>query len=433
MSGGFGIYKNSGGGGGSALTSIPIANTLYVAKNGSDATGAVADLSKPYLTIAAASADATAGETIYVYAGSYVETSEESFVDNVNYYLEAGVIVSNSAFPIVNDNSGVRNIRIFGEGMFLCGARDGVKMENVSSSPRARYLHLELHRMQITSGGSGINIEDLTEAYINITEVLNLGSTFFEVGGLTKTVLEFNSYTADSTAISSFETRISRVGGDESYCDIIGVNADIDFAAAGQGIHIQNGSGAVTSFRINNINNNNTDGLDFITLQSGGSTSVAATVTFRNARITSRGAAKGGIEIVDGSMSLQNVLLDTQLRAIKQRNGNLNLFNCGIFTAEGSCLELLGGETTITNAVLRNLEQTGVTGIIKIETGDLTLCNVQSFAFLSTNVFLYSVAAVNVRLQGTSVSNKVNSGTITNIITGTTFIADADVIIDSIF
>lgn len=433
MSGGFGIYKNSGGGGGGGLTSIPIANTLYVAKNGSDATGAVADLSKPYLTIAAASADATAGETIYVYAGSYVETSEESFVDNVNYYLEAGVIVSNSAFPIVNDNSGVRNIRIFGEGMFLCGATGGVKMENVSSSPRARYLHLELRRMQITSGGSGIDIEDLTEAYINITEVLNLGSIFFEVGGLTKTVLEFNSYTADSTAISSFESRVTRVGGDESYCDIIGVNADIDFAAAGQGIAIRNGSGGVTSFRINNINNNNTDGLDFIAVNSGGSTTIAASVTFRNAIITSRGAGKGGIEIVDGFMSLQNVLLDISRRAIKQRNGNLNLFNCGIFTSEGSCLELLGGETTITNGVLRNLEQTSVTGIIKIETGDLILCNVQSSTISSTNVFLYSVAAVNVRLQGTSVSNKANSGTITNIITGTTFIVDADVTIDAVF
>ena len=39
----------------------------------------------------------------------------------------------------------------------------------------------------------------------------------------------------------------------------------------------------------------------------------------------------------------------------------------------------------------------------------------------------------SVKGQGTSVSNRVNSGTITNIITGTTFIADGDVIIDSIF
>ena len=67
-------------GGSNSLTTN---NIIYVAKNGNNATGTVNRLDLPYLTVLAAAAAASAGTTIVVFPGEYLETG--------NIVLETGV------------------------------------------------------------------------------------------------------------------------------------------------------------------------------------------------------------------------------------------------------------------------------------------------------------------------------------------------------
>jgi hypothetical protein len=80
------------GSGGGGTTTLQLNNTLWVAKNGNDATGTRNLLSKPYLTIAAAIAAASAGDCIFVMPGTYAENITVS--GGLYIYLEPGAIVS---------------------------------------------------------------------------------------------------------------------------------------------------------------------------------------------------------------------------------------------------------------------------------------------------------------------------------------------------
>lgn len=87
------------------LTSLPIANTLFVAKNGNDATALPNRLDLPYLTIDAALADvATANDCVFVYSGSYTVSYVGSvaattlnlyFVNGAQVQFDSGMAISN--------------------------------------------------------------------------------------------------------------------------------------------------------------------------------------------------------------------------------------------------------------------------------------------------------------------------------------------------
>jgi hypothetical protein len=87
-----GISISSGG-------SITTNNTVYVATNGVDATGARNNLAKPFLTLEAARDAALSGDTIFVYPGAYTVTSTATnglAKDGVNWYFYPGAIVNKS-------------------------------------------------------------------------------------------------------------------------------------------------------------------------------------------------------------------------------------------------------------------------------------------------------------------------------------------------
>ena len=77
-SSGFSGYSSvsgfSGFSGSAGVATIPVGNTLYVdAVNGNDSTGTTGRFDKPYLTITAALADATAGDVVQVGPGTFTE------------------------------------------------------------------------------------------------------------------------------------------------------------------------------------------------------------------------------------------------------------------------------------------------------------------------------------------------------------------------
>ena len=78
----------------SALQELLIANTIFVAKNGTDTRANLDDhdLSKPFLTCTAALAAATSGDLIVVWPGNYSTESALTGADGVNWEIKEGAI-----------------------------------------------------------------------------------------------------------------------------------------------------------------------------------------------------------------------------------------------------------------------------------------------------------------------------------------------------
>ena len=76
-----------------ALSSLPISNTIFVAKNGDDGTGAVGRLDLPFLTVNAAEDVAVSGDTILVFPGDYSAEDLLNGVDGVTYQGLDGAIL----------------------------------------------------------------------------------------------------------------------------------------------------------------------------------------------------------------------------------------------------------------------------------------------------------------------------------------------------
>ncbi len=124
------ITIDSTGSGG--LSSLPTDNVLYVMKNGNNGTGTINRLDLPYLTINAAKAAASAGDTIVVYPGDYVETGSISLSNGINYqFLGVGTLTHSSGSKLFQ---GVSNstVRIFAPGwsFFTTGINDVMLLDS---------------------------------------------------------------------------------------------------------------------------------------------------------------------------------------------------------------------------------------------------------------------------------------------------------------
>jgi hypothetical protein len=131
--------KSSSGGGG--LTELAIQNTIYVSKNGNDATGTRNLWNLPFLTIAGAKAVAQAGDCIYVFAGTYNEGSNDVIESDVKYYFELGAKLI-CDFECISDFGIAKNIDVDGFGDFeitqLNFGKATVLMSNPLSTLRFR-------------------------------------------------------------------------------------------------------------------------------------------------------------------------------------------------------------------------------------------------------------------------------------------------------
>jgi hypothetical protein len=262
--GGFGIYGSSGGGGG-GITAVTIQNTAYVAKNGNDGTGVVDDLTKPFLTIAAASAAADAQDCVYVYRGSYTESSTETFVSNVYYYLEPNVEVINDTAALIKDNEGsAKNIYIFGYGNLTCLVQPIIVLSESASTIRLQCNNLtsaneilnfngakfEIDCHDISFQGKGITTSGspTSDCYINFNTSTSSDSatTTWLIGHAAKTLTISGRYLSQNYARSGgvcFKTTMSSTARlimeiDQFVCESGGTA--INFDSTGAGVLVKN-------------------------------------------------------------------------------------------------------------------------------------------------------------------------------------------------
>lgn len=102
--------------------SLNTGNILYVATTGSDSALArashVGNPGKPYLTIEAAVGAAVAGDTIYVFSGSYTPVSNIA-KSGINMFFEVGTIVTKTTAGSLFDSTGFTDaFNVFGHAEF---------------------------------------------------------------------------------------------------------------------------------------------------------------------------------------------------------------------------------------------------------------------------------------------------------------------------
>ncbi len=92
-------------------------NTLFVSPTGNDATAIKGKITNPYITLAGASAAATAGDTIHVLPGVYSGASLGK--DLVNWWFYPGAAVINvTGSPIFTDSGAFTTFSVLGYGYF---------------------------------------------------------------------------------------------------------------------------------------------------------------------------------------------------------------------------------------------------------------------------------------------------------------------------
>jgi len=155
------------------ITSIPLSNVVFVAKNGNDTTGLVERLDKPFLTIAAARTAVLANFTpsstnrilIYVYPGNY----DESIIlaDYVDLYLEGCIIDCTSGLNAsITDNNVACNSVISGNPTLKrsgSGATQAVRIRNANSNIVINYETIS------STTGEAVLIQNGTVKFIGKT------------------------------------------------------------------------------------------------------------------------------------------------------------------------------------------------------------------------------------------------------------------------
>ncbi len=109
----------TGGIASSGIAGVALTNSVWVAKNGSDSTGARGDPAKAFLTLTAAKTAASAGDTIFAMPGVFVATNLVK--DGVNWHLFNGTTFSNNndSYAMFDFNAVSGSFNVTGEGEFL--------------------------------------------------------------------------------------------------------------------------------------------------------------------------------------------------------------------------------------------------------------------------------------------------------------------------
>jgi hypothetical protein len=147
-----GGIASSGGG-------VPLTNTVWVAKNGSDSTGARGDPSKAFLTLRGAWTNAVSGDTIFVMPGTYDENN--LLKNEVNWHgFGASVIFTGGSGAIWDDDVSSINATSVIEGFDTLENQSGDAVLQIFNNSNVRIQARTISSpfgYAVMVGGSGTN------------------------------------------------------------------------------------------------------------------------------------------------------------------------------------------------------------------------------------------------------------------------------------
>ncbi len=158
-------YKNASGTVLSLFNELDTPTTdalVHVMPSGSDATGQRADISKPFLTLEAASTAAIAGDTIIVYPGTYTPAAN-IHKNGVNWYFHKGAIINTAGILFSVSGTG-GNVMGYADFVVTAGG-DPVYIKNHASD--------KLFQCDSVTGGRAVQSNLADSVYTMTVDVRN--------------------------------------------------------------------------------------------------------------------------------------------------------------------------------------------------------------------------------------------------------------------
>jgi len=423
-------------GGVPGAVTLPVGNFVFVNPLGNDGTGAREDFHLPFLTLNAAKTAAQAGDTIYVYGGTYNEANP-LFKTGVKWHFVGQPILNLSASSVWWDNDVDEIIEITGDAVVNhIGTGQVIRIAGPNTVANINFKSVTSlgNAVILLHGGSGtINITDTLNCTlvnhslrfdgnasytVNINTILNSATI-----GVASCVYVKNSaliYTGHSVVNSKLiqcDGIFSAVRMDyQNMPGTLIVNISEKIIRTDNTTIDPQSNNTVMCLGANLIINGDIDGQFGHAIQMSGNqpkTFIHNGNAINNGDLPLVGHGQGGIAFWDDN------------NGVLTMNGNYTSSNAETVTHGGAASKL------IVDGAIYNQQGVGVTkGISLTATAGPVLLNtvkiIMDLAAATPNG-IGAAAARDVKIIHGVSSNAGPDGNITNLITGTTYVVDADV------
>lgn len=356
---------------------IPVLNALFVSKSGNDGTAITGRFDKPYLTITAAQAAASSGQTIIVYPGTYSTATGETFPlgkAGLNYHFINGVVVSSTTSTMWVD-TGVISYSISGDGeltstsgIIASFTTGGVltmaakRLSNTSSyslsSAGASKIYATIQKDITTTTGQCFGIVTAGELYVSAKLVTSAGliAVSSEVGNIFNLTSNLITCTGNTGAFQLAGT--NTINGALTYTG----TGDV-FALGGALVNINCYSDIThsNSTSLCNLTIGTTGNINFYGILNGKGNAIVngflGTVSVYNDMTTSIATAPS-ISMTSGTVAVRNCRIknsdaNAASYAITKTTGTLILQNAILITSGGTeCVHSAAAQNmTVYNSV----------------------------------------------------------------------------------
>lgn len=182
---------------------VPVLNTIFVSKNGNDATAEPWNLKLPYLTLEAAHAASTPNDTVVVFPGKYTMTGSLLFDGNFarKIYLFPGVLITSLAVDYTFKISGQETMQILGYGDF------NIKFplfNNVDFVTDIAFFEWEFNKVVNDSFGTNFQGTDLTslKGSIRGRSILDV---YFDATSWNQIDMQLDEWIVDQSSMLQFD------------------------------------------------------------------------------------------------------------------------------------------------------------------------------------------------------------------------------------
>ena len=410
-------------------TEVIHTNTLYVSTTGSDTMGTRHDITKPFLTIAVASQNAVPGDTIIILPGTYNEGFDNWLVSDVNYYFMPGAVVQTNS-NCIRDNGSPTNIRIFGYGDFYANSGSGIFLTNPATT-----IHFEFNTL--TAFRDGITIATCDTMYIKGNRITHYFQYLATLRGNCQGVIDIGVWDGRGSTLGSTSIYVRShsldliprkiiLKGQYLYSNSYSNNA----GAIGIGL-----SGSViVDYQIENTHHEDpvtSNEYPIFQISSGNliiNKVYAVSITGKGFALTSDGSfSNTTIEVVDSKIvSLRESFIQTAGDHIRIARSVLLTEN-----PVGTAGAVNGG--TSFEMIDSSLQNNGASDGITFTNGAVKhiLSNVIVIADSGYKSLMTGGGSINVSILNNFISNAAVDAGITNAVTGTNMIVDANVVLSN--
>jgi hypothetical protein len=410
------------------LFDLEIENTLFVSKNGNDATGERGNWNQPFATLFGATALAVAGDCVFVYAGTYDEADNDWVKSDVRYFFNPSTLVIGLT-ACITDGGIAKNIIVEGYADFQI-VNVGFGNSVLTTTNPASVVSLKCN--DLIGVSNGIAIIDALSFNIKVRNITVTDQYGVTIRGNCFGSLEFDTIENFSTSAGLM---MRNLGTDlvSRTISIKGKRIITQTADFGQAVitHINTNNTKViySDFEFINTNIATTGGL-FFALTTAGASLMRNVIGVNNGGYGIGGSGSGSIQLSNCDWStVEPIAFPTGAFSIyatdsffKQTNSNETISNKGVFNA--------------TNSVDIDLDNC----FIYLESISLTRMCLQ---LLNNNVRLSYCKLITSALQNESIgtggnaqdiivegqcsTNRPTSGNLTNIVAGTSIIVDSNI------